>query len=57
MANNGRNGTGRIYPHNRDANFTGTILGDSIVLDNKYVEGIQESRSKVVPYLLLGVLI
>jgi len=44
MANNGRNGTGRIYPHNRDANFTGTILGDSIVLDNKYVEGIQDTE-------------
>ena len=44
MANNGRNGTGRIYPHNRDANFSGAILGDSIVLDNIYVEGIQETE-------------
>ena len=44
MANNGRNGTGRIYPHNRDANFSGAILGDSIVLDTIYVEGIQETE-------------
>ena len=44
MANNGRNGMGRIYLHNGDANFTGTILGDRIVCDNKYVEGIQETE-------------
>ena len=37
----GSNGQGRIHPHQRNANITGTILGDSILLDEHYIEGLQ----------------
>ena len=34
MAPVGSNGRGRIYPHQRNANMTGTILGDSIATNS-----------------------
>ena len=35
------NGRGRIFPHQRNANLTGTILGDTIELDDHYAEDVE----------------
>ena len=41
MVTAGNNGSGRIHPHQRNANFTGTIIGDHIELDAQHVERVQ----------------
>ena len=40
----GSNCRGRIYPHQRNANITGTILGDTIKLDNRYTEDVEVTK-------------
>ena len=45
MASAGGRIRGRIYPHQRDANMTGTILGDSIELDTQYVQTMNVTAS------------
>ena len=37
-------GSGRIHPHQRNANFTGTIIGDSIVLDDHHIQNVQSTE-------------
>ena len=37
-----RNDRGQIYPHQCNVNVTGTILGDSIVIDNQTIAKVQE---------------
>jgi hypothetical protein len=39
-----RPGTGRIHPHQRDANFSGNLLGDDIVLDESHVTSVQSTE-------------
>ena len=42
MASRGR--TGRIHPHQRDADFTGPLLGENIQLPDTYVTNIQSTE-------------
>ena len=36
--------SGRIHPHQRDANLSSEILGDDIVLEEKYVISVHETE-------------
>ena len=36
--------TGRIHPHQRDADFSGAVLGDDIVLEDRYVTSVQDTE-------------
>ena len=33
---------GRIFPHQRDADFTGEVLGEDLTLEDNHVEQVQE---------------
>ena len=35
---------GRTHPHQRDADFSGQLLGDDIELDETYISNVQETE-------------
>ena len=39
-----RPGTGHIHPHQRDANFSGNLLGDNIILDEAHMTNVQSTE-------------
>ena len=48
MVTAGSNGRGQIHPHQRNANITGTIIGDSIVLGDQYIVDVQEIEGHAI---------
>ena len=46
----GSNGQGCIYPHQSNANITGTILGDTIVLADHYAEDVEVTESHGIEF-------
>ena len=42
------NRTGRIFPHQRNANFSGAILGDDIKIDDEYVSNVHSVEQHTI---------
>ena len=57
MGTIGSNGRDSINPHQRNANMTGTIIGNGILLDEQYIVGVNATESHGIDYINIYILL